>query len=44
MNTDKRRLKTEFLSAFIGVHQRPKLTFSQLLTVAVPETTHARGD
>ena len=27
MNTDKHRLNTEFLSAFIGVHRRPKINF-----------------
>jgi hypothetical protein len=29
-------LKTKFLSAFIGVHRRPKLIFSQLLRERLP--------
>ena len=31
MNTDERRLKTGFLSAFIGVDRRPKIVVSGLL-------------
>jgi len=34
MNTDKRGLKTRFLSAFICVHRRPKLIFPQRCAVA----------
>jgi hypothetical protein len=33
MNTDKRGLKTRFLSAFIGVYRRPKSISSQLLSI-----------
>jgi len=31
MNTDKRGLKTRFLSVFICVHRRPKSIFPRLL-------------
>ena len=31
MNADERRLKAQFLSAFIGVHQRPKRFFNGFL-------------
>src|ERR1035437_9086058 len=36
MNADKRRYELFVLSVFIGVHRRPTMILSQLLTVAAP--------